>query len=338
MDEMAAVRRFRDDAPVPDGAQLAEGHRRLQAEIARARPKKRLSWQYAAVGAVSAVAATALLSASLLSREATTAKAPESRARHWVYQKVRWDSLQCGAGPAMDGYSEVGLFNLGPASRTCRTQTAAPQYRDKWIRYDGQALATPDESTSDPDDVDVWKGDYQAGWEMLAPADSDDLVRHLPAGDPTGALRLIRSRFVPTRFAGTLRLTQAERDFIEVVGVLSTTPDVPADKARTLYEVIVHLPGATEPVAVTDGAGRAAVAIGVEAASHDNSDQRNRMQVLLDPDTHGYLGVRYVAGIDYYVGGRALAGPFVPKGTVVATATRVRTAVVHEAGERRSRE
>ncbi|WRZ87770.1 hypothetical protein OHB54_00880 [Streptomyces sp. NBC_01007] len=331
MDEMTAVRRFRAQTPVPDDARIAAGHRRLQAGIARTRPAQRPRQQFAMAGAVASVVATALLSTLVLRHEDTSPAAPRPPAQRWVYQEVRWDTWQCGTGT--DRYSEVGSFNLGPASPSCHAAPAAPRDKDKWIRYDGSALATPDESTTDPRDVDVWEGNYQAGWEMLPPQAADDLVTDLPA-DPAAALRLIRTRSDPARFAGTQRLTPAQRDFAKVVGVFSTAPDLPPDKARTLYEVIRRLAGATEPARARDGAGRTVLAIGVEGQYRDSSDERNGMQVLLDPTSLAYRGVRYVAGLDYYIGGQASEGPFVAKGTVVATATRVSTALVNRAGQR----
>lgn len=282
-------------------------------------------------GAVTSVVATALLSTLVLRYEGTSPAAPQPRTQLWVYQEVRWDTWQCGN--STDRYSEVGSFNLGPPSPSCRAEPAAPMGKDKWIRYDGSALATPDESTADPRDVDVWEGNYQAGWEMLPPEAADDLVTHLPT-DPAAALRLIRTRSVPTRFASTLRLTPAQRDFAKVVGVFSTAPRLPRDKARTLYEVIRRLAGVTEPVRGTDSAGRTVLAIGVEGHYRDSSDERNGMQVLLDPTSFAYRGVRYVAGLDYYIGGEASGNPFVARGTVVATATRVSTALVDQAGRR----
>ncbi|MDX2547820.1 hypothetical protein ACOT81_42350 [Streptomyces sp. WI04-05B] len=329
---MTAVQRFRDEAPRLDHARLTAGHRRFQAGITETRRRRRGGWQLAAVGAVASVVATALLSTLTMRQEEAASTRPESHAQRWVYQEVRWDTWQCGTGAGTDGYSEVGSFNLGPASPSCSARPAAPKYKHKWIRYNGSALATPDESTSDPDDVDVWQGNYQTGWELLPPEDSDDLVARLPA-DAAAALRLIRGHSVPTRFAGTLRLTQVQRDFADVVGVLATAPDLPPAKARTLHDVIMSLAGVTVPVRVTDGVGRAVLAIGVDGDFRDYSDQRNSMQVLLDPKTFAYRGVRYVAGLDYHVGGKSSGGPFVAKGTVLATATRVSTALVEKAGE-----
>ncbi|WNF27245.1 hypothetical protein RI138_10570 [Streptomyces sp. C11-1] len=336
MDEIGEVRRFRAEIPEFDDARLAPIHRRMRAEIAGARPRRIAACsrgRFSMVGAVASVVAVAVLSTLVLRHEDTPPAAPEPRSQPWVYQEVRWDTWQCGTGASTDGYSEVGSFNLSPASRTCRAVPAAQQRKDKWIRYDGSALATPDESTSRPDDVDVWEGNYQAGWQMLSPGGAHDLVAQLPV-DPSAALNLIRARSAPTRFAGALRLTQDQRDFAEVVGVLSAAPDVPEHKARTLYDVIRKLAGATEPVQVTDGVGRNVLAVGVNGTYRDNSDERNSMQVLLDPDSFAYRGVRYVAGLDYYVGGKSSGGPFVPKGTVLATATRASTALVDRAGER----
>ncbi|MFJ6727211.1 hypothetical protein ACIQPQ_20130 [Streptomyces sp. NPDC091281] len=285
------------------------------------------------LGAVASVVAAAVLSTLVLGPDTrpSSAAAPDAEAQWWVHQRVRWDMWDCGSGP--DGYSEVGSFDLGPVSPSCGARPAPPRYGDRWVRYDGGALATPDESTSDPDDVDVWEGDYQTGWELLSPEDADALVSHLPA-DPAAALRLIRTRVPPTRFAGTLRLNRARRDFAAVVGLLSTAPDLPRHKAVTLHQIVLSLPGVTAPARVTDGAGRPALAVGVDGAFRDYAGERNTMQVLLDPRTYAYRGVRYVAGLDYRVGGASSGGPYVAAGTVVATATRVTTAPVTAAGDR----
>ncbi|MFI6105540.1 hypothetical protein [Streptomyces sp. NPDC051310] len=332
MDEITAVRRFREDAPEPDRMRLAPAGRRLYEEIHKPR-RGRGGWRLTAVAAACGVAAVTTLSVLPWPTTGRHTAAPPPAAAQWVYQKVRWDTWQCGTGASTYGPSEVGSFNIGPSSQSCRAEPARPRYQEKWIRYDGGALATPDESTPDPDDVDVWNGRYQGAWQMLPPRPSDALVAALP-DDPGAALRVIRERSVPSRLAGAHRMTQGQRDFAEVVEVLSGCSRVAPDKAGTLYEVLRSLPGATAPVRVTDGAGRPALALGVDGHFRDYSDERNGMQVLLDPTTYAYLGVRYVAGIDYRVGGASSPGPEVKKGTVVATATRITTGVVAEAGRR----
>ncbi|MFD5426570.1 hypothetical protein [Streptomyces sp. NPDC127084] len=331
MDEIEAVRRFREDAPLPDRAELGRVGRRLFEEIHKS-PRRRVGWKLTAVAAVCGVAAVALLSALPWGAggQNDTATPPPVSAP-WVYQKVRWDTWQCDTGASTYGPSEVGSFNLGSVSRSCEAKPAQPVYQTRWVRYDGGALATPDESTEDPDDVDVWKGRFQDAWQMLPPRSSDELVASLP--DQQGkALLTIRERSLPSRLVGAGRMTQAQRDFGEVVEVLAGCSRVTADKARLLHELLVGLPGATSSAGVTDGEGRPVLAIGISGRFRDYSDERNAMQVLLDPSTYAYRGVRYVAGIDYRVGGASSSGPLVKKGTVVATATRTSTSIVEEAG------
>ncbi|MET7619274.1 hypothetical protein [Streptomyces sp. NPDC005408] len=332
MDEMTAVRQLRADAPVPDHARLTPARQRLLDEIAKP-GRSRGGWKLAAVGAAAAVTAAALLTTLPLGQRHDAPANPMPRSDQWVHQKVRWDTWQCGTGGSTLGYSEADYFSLGPSSQRCVAKPAKPRYQDKWIRYDGRVLATPDDSSEDPDDVDVWNDRHPESWEMLAPQPSDALVAALP-DDPQAALKMIRKRTIPSRDGNAPRLTQAQRDFAEIVEVLSGSPLIPPDKARTIHRVITRLQGVTKPVEVTDGAGRPTIAIGVDGNFRDYSYERNSMQVLLDPETFAYRGVRYLAGIGYYVGGKDSGGPFVAKGTVIATATRVDTDIVDRAGQR----
>jgi hypothetical protein len=201
------------------------------------------------------------------------------------------------------------------------------------LRYDGGAFATPDESTTDPDDVDLWKGHYQSAWQMLPPQPSDALVATLP-DDPDLALRTIREHSPSDRHAEARHMTRQQRDFAEVVEVLAGSSHVPASKAEVIYEVLRGLSGSDRPPVVKDGDGRPVIAIGTRGAYRDYSNERNAIQVLLDPETYAYRGVRYVAGLDYRVGGDSSSGPWVRKGTVVATATRLATDVVDSPGRR----
>ncbi|MFI1922779.1 hypothetical protein [Streptomyces sp. NPDC020377] len=338
MDEMTAVRQLRADAPVPDLARLAPARRRLLDEI-EGRPRHgRAGWKLKAAGAVAAVTAAALLSTLTLHEDDRTPAQPvptaTPRPTSWVYHQVRLVLLNCPAGMSFSEYGEVGSFDLSPGTRPCDTKTPKSFGSDRWIRYDGGSTAVPDKSTGDPDDVRAWAEPAgSAPGQMLPPQQTDALLTALP-DDPDAALKAILKKSVPTRVTSAYRLTQAQRDFDEVVEVLSGASAVPADKARTIYRIITGLEGATEPVEVTDGEGRKVVAIGVDGNFRDYAYERNSMQVLLDPETFAYRGVRWVAGMDYYVGGKASGGPFLAKGTVLATATRVATVVVDKAGER----
>ncbi|SER26303.1 hypothetical protein SAMN04487983_1013126 [Streptomyces sp. yr375] len=45
----------------------------------------------------------------------------------------------------------------------------------------------------------------------------------------------------------------------------------------------------------------------------DHAHERNATQVLLDPETYAYRGIRWVACLGYYAGGKASGGPSPPK-------------------------
>lgn len=238
------------------------------------------------------------------------------------------DTWQCRTDLGPEGYGEVGAFSMGSGPDPCAKEPTRSTDDEVWIRYDGGRQAVGDASGADA--LHEWGGPNA---NYLSPQATDALVADLP-DDPDAALRMILERSVPDRATYKVRLTQAQRDFDEVVEVLSGATAVPSDKARTIHRVITGLAEATEAVGTTDGTGRKVLAIGIDGNFPDHAWERNSMQVLLDPETFAYRGVRWVAGMDYYVGGKASGGPFVPKGTVLATATRLATVVVDEAGDR----
>ncbi|QJT03490.1 hypothetical protein G9272_27090 [Streptomyces asoensis] len=331
MDEMTAVRQLRADAPVPDHARLTPARRRLLDEI-EGRPRRGYGgWQLRALGAVAAVLAAALLSTLTLwgDHHATPTKpAAPPGAHQWVYLESRYDTWHCRTNLGPQGYGEVGAFYMDPGPEPCTEEPARSTDDEGWTRYDGGRQA--DGNASGTDAVHEWGG---TNANYLSPQATDALVADLP-DDPDAALRLILERSVPDRATYKVRLTQAQRDFDEVVEVLSGATAVPSDKARVIHRVIMSLAEATEAAGATDGAGRKVLAIGVDGNFRDYAWERNSMQVLLDPETFAYRGVRWVAGMDYYVGGKASGGPLVTKGTVIATATRVATVVVDKAGDR----
>ncbi|MFF1439700.1 hypothetical protein [Streptomyces sp. NPDC058295] len=329
MDEMTAVRQLRADAPVPDHARLTPARQRLLDEIGAPR-RGYGGWQLRALAVVAAVVAAALLSTLTLRGDHTTPAKPAAPigAHQWVYLESRYDTWSCRTNLGPQGYGEAGAFYMNPGAEPCTREPARSTDDEAWTRYDGGKQAVGDASGTGA--VHKWGGPNS---NYLSPQATDALVADLPE-DPDAALRLILERSVPDRATYKVRLTQAQRDFDEVVEVLSGATDVPSDKARTIHRVITGLAGATEPVDTTDGAGRKVLAIGVDGNFRDYAWERNSMQVLLDPETFAYRGVRWVAGMDYYAGGKASGGPFVPKGTVVATSTRLATVVVDKAGER----
>jgi hypothetical protein len=333
MDEMTAVRGLRADAPVPDHARLTPARQRLLAEIAGPR-RDRSGWRLKTLGAVAAVVAVASLSTVTLRADHSAPAKPAPRPNQWVYQHVRVDGWQCAYTKSGDEYSEIGVLDLSPHDGpACDATPTTSRSSDRWVRYDGDAWAGPGWGGHGPDDVRTDAALGRPTREMLAPEDMDALVATLP-DDPDAALRTILEKSVPSRSSSAWRLTQAQRDFDEILEVLSGSTDLPPDKARTIHRIIMGLDEVTKPVKVTDGAGRTVLAIGVDGNFRDYSFQRNGIQVLLDPETYAYRGVRWVAGLDYYVGGKSSGGPFVAKGTVIATDTRVSTEIVDGPGKR----
>ncbi|MCX4509803.1 hypothetical protein OHA27_05675 [Streptomyces sp. NBC_01619] len=336
MDEMTAVRKLRAGVPTPDHARLTPARQRLLDEIARGR-RPRPGWKLAAVGAAAAVTAAAVLTTLLVDDGGSGPTARQPEADDWVHQVTRWDGPDCGGSGSRGWYGEGFTFTLQPGlGKECSLESGRSHTTQNWIRYDGTQQGRPDRSPETPPKSDgdrqrrAWPQVHPDTHDALPPQQSDALVAALP-DDPGAALDMIRKKSRPSRLVVIApRMTQAQRDFNEVVEVLSGSPTVAPDKAETMYRIITGLDGATKPQKVTDGVGRPAVAIGIDGNFRDYSSERNSLQVLLDPESYAYRGVRFVAGLDYYVGGKASGGPFVAKGTVVGTLTRVSTDVMDD--------
>ncbi|MEU2262309.1 hypothetical protein ABZ557_18995 [Streptomyces sp. NPDC019645] len=326
MDELHSVRELRAHIPSPDAARLASGRQRLLDEIARPRRPGR-GWSLAAVAAATAVIAVAVL-ATLLPGNPPPAPAAPPRGDQWVHHTVRTDGWSCGYDGTPDGYYMEGLgweLDNRAFNRTLPPCSPEPRHLETdehWMRYDGS------QATRDGNRVLENVLPYLP--DSLTPQKSDALMAELPEDDPEGVLRLIRRQSIPTRLVSANRKTQSQRDYDEIVEVLAGAPAATTDQRRILYRVITGLDGATRPVTTTDGIGRKVVAIGVEGNQRDYPGQRNTYQVLLDPRTYVYRGARVVAGLGYYVNGKASGGPFVAKGTVIATVTRERTEIVDD--------
>ncbi|MGW8955168.1 hypothetical protein [Streptomyces sp. NPDC055709] len=325
MDEMTAVRKLRAGVPTPDHARLTPARQRLLDEIGRGR-RPRPGWKLAAVGAAAAVTAAAVLTTLLPGNEPQALAPP--RADQWVHHVVRVDGWTCGYdGSGGDYYTESLGWQLdnrqfGRSGQPCSPKPRQLDTEEHWIRYDGTQATVPGGR--------VLNAVPPGSVESLSPQKSDALLAELPEADPEAVLRLIRKRSIPTRVTSAVRKTQSQRDYDEIVEVLAGAPAATVDQRRILYRVITGLDGATKPVPTTDGIGRKVIAIGVEGNQRDYAWQRNTYQVLLDPETYAYRGARVVAGLGYYVGGKASGGPFVAKGTVIATVTRQRTEIVDD--------
>lgn len=336
MDEMRTLQDFRADAPTPDRARLAPGRQRLLDEAGRPRRRVRGGWWLAMAGAAAAVTAVATL-ATLLpgAQEPAKPAAPtvKPRADQWIYRKTEWRMVDCGFGGSGHAGMEMLKVNLShrKGERPCNLRGWRHHTEEEWGRYDGWrehmgAEVPPAQTPS---------GAIQAGamTELLTPRQSDSLVEDLP-DDTDAALVLIRKRSLPTRVTSAWRLTQAQRDFAEIAEILATATTMPEEKGRLLIRTARKLPGAKLTSTVVPDGKEALMALGVEGNYRDYAYERNTFEVLFDPGTQAFRGFRLVAGIGHYVGGKKSGGPYVAKGTVLATAMRVTTKAVDARGER----
>lgn len=321
MDEMTAARRLRADVPVPDHDHLTPSRQRLLDEMT-APLRGRAVGRFAMAGAALAVTAAALLSVLPWSQEREESAQPVPRPDQWVRETTRWDTWQCSMAASGWQPGEPTSLNLWPRLEPCSPTPVRTRTQDWWTRYDGATESPEPDSSGAP--VHTAPAPYSG--DLLPPQQSDALAADLPE-DLDAALAMIRKRSIPTRVTSAWRKTQAQRDFFEILEVLSRSPRLEPDKAKILYRLITRLDGAITPVKVRDGAGRPVLAVGVRGNYRDYSYERNAVDVLLDPDTYAYRGIRHVAGLGYYGGGKASGGPFVAKGTVVATMTRVSTVI-----------
>ncbi|MFF8292267.1 hypothetical protein ACF068_23955 [Streptomyces sp. NPDC016309] len=336
MDEMRTLQDFRADAPTPDRARLAPGHARLLDEAAR--PRRRLwgGWRLAVAGAAAAVTAVATLATLLPAGHeppAPAAPAAKPRADQWIYRKTEWRMVNCEAGGSGGRGMEMLGFNLYfTQGRPCDLGSLRSRTDEDWTRYDGfderMGAETPPPQTR----TGATYGGTGNG-DTLTPRQADALVEDLP-DDTDGTLRLIRKRSIPSRVSSAWRLTQAQRDFEEIAEVLAVTPSMPEEKGKLLIRTAGELPGAKLTSTVVPDGRETLMALGVEGNYRDYSYERNTFEVLFDPRTQAFRGFRLVAGIGYYVGGKKSGGPFVTKGTVLATAMRVTTEVVDAPGTR----
>ncbi|MEU0668654.1 hypothetical protein ABZ508_09000 [Streptomyces lavendulocolor] len=338
MDEMRTLQDFRADAPVPDRARLAPGHRRLLDEAGRPGRRLRGGWWLAVAGAAAAVTTVATLVTLLPGAPEPSAPAAPAaptgapRADQFIHRETTWWSVRCGGMGSGGPFMEMLSLKLEPGpSEPCDLTKRSAHTEEAWNRYDGwsERPGTP----TPPPQTATGARSNGAGTDSLAPRQADALVADLP-DDPGAALRMIRERSVPSRVVSAPRLTQAQRDFEEIAEVWATATSVPREKSRLLFRIAGELDGARLTATAVPEAGKTFTALWVEGNHRDHSFERNTFRLLLDPETQEFEGVQLVAGMNYYIRGKKSGRPHVAKGTVLATGLRVTTEVVDTRGAR----
>jgi hypothetical protein len=94
--------------------------------------------------------------------------------------------------------------------------------------------------------------------------------------------------------------TVQDRAFMLIEGMLQSL--MPADVHAALSQALLKIPGVTVVQGATDAAGRRGVAF-VRAAAIEGPGSSDwlRLEIILDPDTHRYLGARHVVTRDHFI-------------------------------------
>lgn len=310
MDDLNALRRLRDDAPVADRTRLVPVRQRLLDEISDARPRSpRRARLAAVVGAVAAVTVAALLMTQLgqVVDEAPSRQpygtATEPRNDQWIYRK-----FITVAHMAVRTDPEAGQAKTPP--RTAPRRFA----RETWSSYGGTASyygLGGEEVKRDPHPAVLG-----APKKLLAK------VAKLP-DEPTelkAALRVV----IPIRddWGGS----RARADYRRIWLVLSQVDGVPRETRAALVRALRTVPGVVFEAPVKDELGRTAVTVR-ETLTNPSEE---RVDLLLAPETDDYLGSRT------YPENSGGGGAF----SVVTTQYEsglVRTAVVDRPGARPAR-
>jgi hypothetical protein len=305
MDDLTLVREFRADAPA--GAPAAAREALLDAMEPRRRVRGR--WP-AAAAAVAAVAVTALVvqtgpaaspsAATVLGRAAdAAAKDPVPRPRddQWI--------LQTMYGGATDGEP----FEMIPG--------------EAWFRFDGTQFANA--PSDHPERLHVQ--DLQVEPEIPSPAAWYDAAEQLPH-EPAALLAALRAGGLADADGGS----EAVRNYSAVVETLGQ-PVLPARARADLFRALATIPGvAIDDDAEPDLLGEPVLAVTLDRAP-DASGLLSRRELLLDPDTYTYRGVRVTALEDGRLGGASSKGSDVTAGETWYEDTVEDAVVVDEPGE-----
>ncbi|MFB4315495.1 CU044_5270 family protein [Actinomadura sp. 21ATH] len=203
-------------------------------------------------------------------------------------------------GPRQWVYTRIRVTS---GARPAGSVTGGPYRTDEselWRRGDGRQYAAYE------------NGRISVGRET---AESARASRYLPLPTDPGAL----FRKIHGSGGGGPLMT-----FETLVTILRENVHPPATEAA-IYRAMKLVPGVTLVEGGADAAGRPAIALGVV-------DQWTHTEVLLDPETYGYLGDRVFAVKDHEVDGGS--GERVLKGTLQHQKVRVAVKVVDRPGAR----
>lgn len=307
MDELTLVREFRADAPAPLAP--AAARRALDAEI---RPRRHRGRWLASAAAVLVMAGGGLValqtgpgaspSAAAVLNEAAAVVAGDvverPRDDQWVFETMY--------GGATTGEP----FEMIPG--------------EGWLRFDGTQFAGG--PSDKPNQILVQ--DLEDDPEIPTPEEWYDGAAALPA-DPAALLAALRDGDL----ADANGPTEAARDFDAVLETLGQ-PLLPAQARANLFRALATIPGVgIDENAAPDLLDRPVLSVTFDGVP-DVTGIRSRRELLLDPQTYAYVGVRVTALEDGRVGEEGSRGLDVSPGETWYHSTALVPAVVDEPGQR----
>ena len=190
-----------------------------------------------------------------------------------------------------------------------------PWTHEHWNRVDGKKFinAASDRRTAGAPKVRTERMQLRSFLPSGCPPGQPQRVR--PAGglgrwfpdpsavptDPDGLLAAVYQLVeAPTCAPIPVGDTVQDRAFMLIDGMLQTL--MPAEVRAALYQALAKIPGVTVVQGATDAAGRRGVAFSRAAAIEGpGSSDWLRLEIMLDPNTHRYLGARHVVTRDHVV-------------------------------------
>jgi hypothetical protein len=313
-----AYERAAELAPVPPG-----GFDRFLRRRAR---RGRAAAATAGLGLVAVLGAAVLVARELPEQRepaprVAAATEPAPRPHHWVYEK----ELRVEYG------------------------SRKPFTIELWNRVDGKKYAWPINPRRTAGVPKVRKEGRQVpSWPQGCPAGQPLRIRPAvglgkffpdPSAvptDPDGLLAAVY-RLVEDPACSLIPVgdTVHDRAFMLIEGMLLTL--MPPDVHAALSQALAKIPGVTVVQGATDVAGRRGVAF-VRAAAIEGRGSSDwlRLEVILDRDTHRYLGARHVVTRDHFIPDTPTGskGTRFRKGQVLVSRAQVALAIVNAPCER----
>jgi hypothetical protein len=219
-----------------------------------------------------------------------------------------------------------------------------PSTWERWVRVDGKKTASASNNDLREARVSDMLQLQLPQWSRCPPAKREQLARIRPAAglgrwfpnpaavptDPDGLLAAIYQLVEDPACAPIIvGDTVQDRAFMLIDGMFQSW--LPAEVRVALYQALAKIPGVTVIHGATDAAGRRGVAF-VRAAAIEGPGSSDwlRLEIIMDPNTHRYLGARHVVTRDHFIPDTPTGskGTRFRKGQVLVSRAQVALAVV----------